>query len=380
MSHLKLDSESGMAMVVAMVATIIGTVLVGSYMTIVISESKNSVWQKQRAQALFIAEAGLERGLYFLNNRFDLDNPWTDSYGEMLSSPYNSASEPLAEGHYEISLFDQTEEPWLPANSYLIRSLGIIEREDGDDIEHSVSCLAGRLDGLPIPASLGILDTADPEDELLSFQSSAWTINGSDMDGLGGLPGIAVANTADDLPSQLGSRLDQVTGSDEWGNPYQGADAILEDLSLSTDLDAYVNYFRRIAIDVSGMGTIPDSLLGTADDFEVLYADLSQGSIKLAGSSKGSGVLILEGDGEFEMAGGSEWNGVIICAGASNITLTGGGSNAAHIYGALLIADGTVTMKGTADIRYSSGRMSKVNLQLVLYQSYAWSGGWGVPL
>jgi hypothetical protein len=379
MLYLKLDSESGMAMVVAVIATIIGTVLVGSYMTLVISESKNSVWQKQRSQASFLAEAGLEKGLYYLNNRFDDLNPWTDEHGEMLDTP-PLLSEALAEGRYEVELFDQADEPWIPANTYLVRSLGVIDRENGNDIEQRASCLASRLDGLPIPASLGILDTVDPEDELLSFQSSAWTIDGSDMDGLGGLPGIAVANIGDDLASQLGSRLDQVTGSDEWGNPSQGAAAISEDLSLSTDLDSYVNYFRRIAIDVSGIGTIPDGLLGTADDFEVLYADLSQGPIKLAGTSKGSGVLILEGDGEFTMAGGSEWNGVIICAGGSNIKLTGGGGNAAHIYGALLIADGTVEMKGTADIRYSSGRMSKVNMQLVLYQVHSWSGGWGVAL
>lgn len=379
MSYLKLDSESGTVIVVALVATIIGSILAGSYMTVVISESRNSVRQKQRAQSLLLAEAGLEKGLYYLNNRYDSGNPWTDEYGEMLDAP-PLVSEALAEGRYEISLLDQADEPWLPANSYLMRSMGIIPRPNSKDIEQRVSCIVARLDGIPIPASLGIMDEADPEDELLKFNSSGWTIDGRDLDGLGGLPGIAVANAGDDLATQLGSRLDQVTGSDEFGNFYQGADAISEDLSLSTDLDAYVSYFRKMAIDISGVGTIPASFLGTSDQFQILYADLSQGTIKIAGTDRGFGVLVLEGNGEFEMAGSAQWSGVIICAGDSYISLKGGGSTPAHIYGALLIANGTVEMNGTADIQYSSSRMSKVNLQLVLYQVYSWCGGWGNPL
>gem|GEM_PF-2558059 len=381
MSHPKLDSESGTVIVVALIATIIGSILAGSYMTVVLSESKNSIRQKQSAQSLFLAEAGIEKGLYYLNHPFESSNPWTGVYGEMLDDP-PLLNEDLVPGkeRYEVSLLDKTDEPWLPENSYIIRSTGIIPRDNSDDIEHRVSCLAGKLKELPIPAALGILDDADPEDEVVKFQSNQWTIDGRDMDALGGVPGIAVANTGDDLPTQLGSRLDQVTGSDEWGGYYEGADAILEDLSLSTDLSAYVNYFRRMAIDISGIGTIPGGFLGTDDEYQILYADLSKGPIKIAGTDRASGVLVLEGNGEFTMAGGSEWNGVIICAGDSNILLKGGGSTPAHIYGALLIADGIVEMNGTADIQYSSSNMSKVNLQLILYQVYSWCGGWGNPL
>jgi len=381
MSHPKLDSESGTVIVVALIATIIGSILAGSYMTVVLSESKNSIRQKQSAQSLFLAEAGIEKGLYYLNHPFESSNPWTGVYGEMLDDP-PLLNEDLVPGkeRYEVSLLDKTDEPWLPENSYIIRSTGIIPRDNSDDIEHRVSCLAGKLKELPIPAALGILDEADIEDELIKFSSSQWTIDGSDLDGLGGLPGIAVANTGDDLPTQLGSRLDQVTGSDEWGGYYEGADAILEDLSLSTDLSAYVNYFRRMAIDISGIGTIPGGFLGTDDEYQILYADLSKGPIKIAGTDKGSGVLVLEGNGEFTMAGGAEWNGVIICAADSNVLFKGGASTPAHIYGALLIADGIVEMNGTADIRYSSSNMSKVNLQLILYQVYSWCGGWGNPL
>jgi hypothetical protein len=379
MLHPKLDSESGMAMVMALVVTFIGTILASSYMTAVISESRNSVWQKQRAQSFFLAEAGIEKGLYYLNNRYDIDNPWTDDYGEVLDYP-PLASGDLAGGRYEISLFDQIDEPWLPANSYLIRSAGIIPRSNGEDIEHRVSCVMVRLDGLPIPAALGVMDDADPEDELLDFDASEWRINGRDRDGLGGVPGIAAANTGDDLVGQLGVGVDLVTGSDEWNNYYQGADAISEDSSLPTDLDAYVDYFRKIAIDVSGAGTLPASFLGTADEFQVLYVNLSEGPIKIAGTDRGFGVLILAGTGEFEMAGGSKWNGVIICADHSHVCLKGGGTGTC-IYGSVLLAsDSTLEVSGTAALRYSSENVSAVNSQLVLYREYSWCDGWGESL
>ena len=379
MKCLRLNDESGMVMVVAVMVTLIGSILAGSYMAVVLSEFKNSIWQKQRAQSLFLAEAGLEKGLYYLNNVNDTDNPWTDNEGQVLSTPLQYMSS-LSDGYYDIKLYDQADMPSLPAQSYLIKSVGIIPQESKGDIERDVSCIVARLQGLPIPAALSILDDTDPEDELEKFQSNAWTIQGKDIDGSGGLPGIGVANTGDDLVSQLGIRLDQVTGSDEWGNPSQGSDAILEDPTLPKNLDAYLNYFRRIGIDISGMGSLPASLLGTGDDFQIIYADLSKGPIKIAGTDRGSGILLLEGNGEFEMAGGSVWSGVIICAGDSHISLKGGGAVPAHIDGALLISNGTVEMNGTADVRYSSGNLLKVNDQLLLYQVYAWCGGWGGSL
>ena len=107
--------------------------------------------------------------------------------------------------------------------------------------------------------------------------------------------------------------------------------------------------------------------------------------MKIAGidpglNTTGYGVLILEGDGEFEMAGNAEWNGIVVCAGDSNIRLKGGGATPAHIYGALLVADGIVEMNGTADVVYSSSNVNDVNMRLLLYQVYAWCGDWGTPM
>ena len=376
MFHLKLNNESGMVLLVALVVTLLSTALAGSFMSLTIYESKHSIWQKHKAQSLLLAEAGVEKSLYYLNSPDDPDNPWVDEAGEMLPTPVEYAAS-LSDGQYDTTLYSTVEMPWLPANSYLVRSEGILPQKTS-----GVSCLVRRLPGLLIPAALAILDSADPEIELDKFQSAQWTVNGRDMDDPfgGGLPGIAVANFGDDIVGQLGNRLDQVTGADELGNATVGVDAILEDDTLPQNLDAYANYFEKIAIDISGNGTIPHALQGDADDFQVLYADLGVSNLKIAGNTSCYGVLVLDGDGVFEMAGNAEWNGVIICARSSNIHLKGGGNTPAHIYGALLIADGLAEMNGTADIVYSSDNAAKVNDSLLLYQVYSWCGGWGVPL
>ena len=62
MFHLKRrDSESGIVLIVVMMATIVCTLLATSYMSIFIHESGNAVCQSQRVQSLFLAEAGVQR-------------------------------------------------------------------------------------------------------------------------------------------------------------------------------------------------------------------------------------------------------------------------------------------------------------------------------
>ena len=379
MFRLKLGNESGIALIVALIVSVLGTVLAGSYMIVVISESRNSVWQKHRVQSLFLAEAGIEKGLHLLNNRYEEGNPWVDENAMILATPleYGGA---LADGNYEIKVYGQLEMPFLPTNSYLVKSKATMPRIRSASIKRGVSCIVSKLDPIEILAAVSIFDYADLEPELVKFESNQWTIDGRDMDALGGVMGIAVANESDDLGNQVGNRLDQVTGSNEYNDYLEGVDAILEDPKMPKTLDPYLSYFQRIAIDVSGMGSIPSSLLGSVDNFQVLYADLKEGPLKIAGTESGSGILILEGAGEFTMAGGSEWNGVIICTGDSNVLLKGGGATPAHIYGALLVANGIVETNGTADVRYSSENVAKLNAQLLLYQVYAWCGGWGVPI
>ncbi len=394
MFHLKLDNESGMVLLVALVVTLLGTVLAGSYMSITIYESRHSVWQKHKAQSLLLAEAGVEQSLYYLNNLDDPDNPWVDQDGEVLTTPLEYAAS-LSGGQYDAALYGQGDIPWLPADSYLVRSEGVISRTNSANIEYGVSCIVRRLPGIPIPAALTIFDDADPEIELNQFDSVGWTVDGQDMDDPfgGGLPGMAIANLAlsmpdnivgDDLLAQLGARVGQVAGIDSMGNSATGVGAIIEDPSLPKNLDAYANYFEKIALDISGIGNIPTEVLGSYDAPQVLYADLSQGPIRLLPNRPGYGVLVLDGEGDFlldvSVEGKAEWYGIIICARDSEINLHGGGNSPSHIYGALLVANGQVTMNGTADIVYSSDHVNNVNAKLLLYQVYSWCGSWGSPL
>ena len=388
-----------MVLLVALVVTFLSTILAGAFMSITIQESRHSVWQKHEAQALFLAEAGVEQSLYYLNNIDDPLTPWvTQSTGEMMGTPlyFDISDDPLNGGYYKVVVYDSSNvgKEWIPANSYLVVSTGIIPRDNSDDIERGVACIVKQLDEVPIAAALAILDSADPEAELYQFDSTQWTVDGEDMDNPGsGLPGIAIANEAltnpgtalgDDLLDQLGIRLAQVGGIDDSGDVASGLFAILEDTDLPTDLDAYANYFIDVAIDVSGLGSIPKDDLGTFENPQVIYADLSQGPLRLLPNQPGFGVLVLDGIGDFEldvsMEGKAEWNGVIICARDSQINLNGGGATDSHIYGALLVANGSVTMNGTADIVYSSDNVNNVNLNLLLYQVYSWCGDWGSAL
>ncbi|MFC1717908.1 hypothetical protein ACFL6S_29880 [Candidatus Poribacteria bacterium] len=395
MFSIKQDNESGMVLLVALVVTLLSTILASSFMSITIYESRHSVWQKHKAQSLLLAEAGVEKSLYYLNNLEDPENPWADQDGEVLTTPLEYAAS-LANGQYDATLYGQVDMPWLPPNSYLVRSGGTIPRTNSGDIDYGVSCIVRRLPGIPIPAALTIFDEADPEIELNQFDSVGWTVDGKDIDDPfgGGLPGIAIANRAlsmpgtvegDDLLAQLGDRVEQVEGIDSMGDPATGVDAIIEDPSLPKNLDAYANYFEKIAIDISGVGNIPREALGSYDEPQVLYADLNEGPIRLLPNQPGYGVLVLDGIGDFRlddvsMEGRAEWYGVIICARDSQINLHGGGNSPSHIYGALLVANGQATMNGTADIVYSSDHVNNVNAKLLLYQVYSWCGSWGSPL
>ena len=221
---------------------------------------------------------------------------------------------------------------------------------------------------------------------MLQFQSSGWTISGLDRDGQEGVAGIAVSNDADGIGGQLDlpglpTRIDQVSGIDAaTGEPTTGAGAIIENPELSPSLDTLYSYFCNMGEDISGIGRLDGTYLGDSSHFQILRADLSQGTITLPGARTGYGILILQNEGEFQMDGNSEWYGLILCYGGATISMRGGGNSAAHVYGCVMIADGTVTMNGTADIQYSSKALWDIYDQLIAYQVYSWCGGWGKPL
>ena len=382
--YQKSNSEAGMAMIIALVMVFISSIIASSYMSLVNSESKNSIWQKDRVQALFLAEAGVHKGLYYLNNAGSRPDSWLGENGQLLPTPLGISEDFDEVGSYTISLHDSNEASygWLPSDSYLVESDGVIEHIDRD-VERGVACIVSKSGGITVPAAVTIIDDADPEDEFLNFNSNSWTIDGRDIDGGPGVPGVLITNTADGLPGQFpGNRINRVTGEEENGFPTQGADAIVEtdDPAFYMDLAAIVDALRGTWVDLSGSGTIADqTIFGAPDDFGVFYADLAQGGLYLSGQATGYGILILESYGELRISGRLDWNGIVLCSGDSYITLVGGG-NKIHILGGLLVGNGSVDMRGTADIVYSSANVAKLNEALEGYRIRSWCEGWGNPL
>lgn len=390
MFYTKLKDESGMALLITVLVTVVGSLLMASYMSVAINESRSSVWQKHRVQSLFLAEAGIEKAIYYLNNPSARPSEWLDTNSELLPTPLN-LQEQLEDGLYSFSLHDRNEISWLPERTYLIRSTGVIPRISGDNIERKVSCIVYKDDLLVSAlAALCIFDGADLEDELINFNSTQWRVSGKDIDDKtdqDGVMGIAVANTGDNVDVQLDKRIDQVEGADpndsESDGDYTltGIDAILQDPGLPQDLSEYLEQFLLSPkmVDISGFGNT-EGYLGAPDDCQILYADLTKGKIQHLGGRSGYGVLILEGPGEFEMQGNSEWYGLVLCISGANIDLRGGGNTAAHIYGCAMVEDCSVTLNGTSDIRYSSGALKNIEDQLIPHQVIAWSEGWGNAL
>ena len=394
MFHLKSNDESGMALVIVVMMALVSTLLASSYMGSVISESRHSVWQKNRVQSLLIAESGVQAALYYLNSPDD-KTQWEGQE----SFPLLEGD--VANGTYEAQLYSKADKPWLPSDAFFVESKGAIPRENSEDIERSVSCVLVKLDSVPVPAAVSIFDWGDLTPELMKFQSNHWVIDGRDHNEDAslipiamnkGVPAIAVANDTDNVVDQMGllgnsdKYDDQVIGMRdidgiEGLEEVNGVVATIEDPDLPHDLDDYGNYFKKIARDISGDPRfIPEEIMGTEDELVILYANLDQGDKKIAARTRGWGILVLEGDGEFEMAGQSWWNGLIICVGDSQIDFKGGGDTPAHLNGALMIADGTIEMNGTADVLYCSAILARINAFLLLYQVYAWCDGWGEAL
>ena len=384
MTHLRLNSEAGIAVIITMIMIFISSIIASSYLSLVLYESRNSVWQMQRVQALFVAEAGVQKGLYYLNNSDSRPSEWGDDNGQLLPAPLQK-EEGLVDGRsYNISLHDSSEQgyEWLPSNSYLIESDGAIERSSGD-VERSISCVVTGGTGPNVPAAVTIVDDPDGEDEINKFNGNAWTVDGRDIDGGPGVPGVLITNDEDGLHDQFPSnRINRITGEDEDGFPTQGEDAIVEDPNIEIDLDAIIDSFRDDWEDISGSGTIAGhTTYGAPDDFVVVYADLDQGDIHFSGQATGYGVLIVENLGETRelfISGKLEWNGIVICADNSDVIQVGGGDGM-HVIGGLFLENGIIDVRGNADIVYSSVNVGKVGA-MISYKIRSWCGGWGNPL
>lgn len=215
-----------------------------------------------------------------------------------------------------------------------------------------VSLISKSLMIPPITASVGI----DSESSSFTFTGNV-EIHGQDtnMDGTTGsgpeLPGITVTNPADST-----TIADDYSGT----NFIQGAGpepSVSVSTDTTLDLSDVVEYYSAIAdqdlTDCSGLSE------GSESSPTIAYID---GDCSLSGNLSGYGVLVV--DGSLTLRGRVRWHGVVIVVGESTMEFDAAGTPA--IYGGLLLgAPSTeLSMKGTADLYYSSEAIQMVQTGL----------------
>lgn len=89
----------------------------------------------------------------------------------------------------------------------------------------------------------------------------------------------------------------------------------------------------------------------------------AKGSLSLNGSTKGCGILIVDGD--LKVNGGFDFVGLIYCSGSVTFNGAGGSKDLHGALYALGAVDGTdITLNGTVQLRYSSEALTIVNTKL----------------
>lgn len=409
--------ESGAALIMAMLFMIVIVLLVAGVTSMTVSDFGRVANYTDSRRAFYITEAGIETGKFYLRSQ-DFDDFLTGPDGlkneANLSHSDNDdnglihdgSSDPggvlqgtevtidgnkysqfnFDNGTYNVRVFDNQDEttnaPYTDTDNMLvIESIGITE--DGTqkriiaayrkyDLEQDfpaavtmvgpvASITAGGnieidagdanyawdLNGYAVhtgsPASRNPnQDTDCPSQNAISTQDTGWTYQPSDWaggseNGFNGKDNTAAVNNG--LPD-VG--VAQTTFSDE------------DSETMRLELMGYCDtcYTGRFADGAGGtVEVFTGETFGTLADPEITYID---GNAKMAGGTKGAGVLIV--DGNFDVNGQFDWAGVIIIGGCATCWGELQGTGDAKIYGALVVGnaiDGAGSFTGSALIYYS---------------------------
>ena len=257
------------------------------------------------------------------------------------------------DGSYEATIMSLGYNPKLDYDTLQISVSGQFEDEtDTIRVEFiSKSLLMPR-----ITASVAV----ESDCTLFNFSGGA-QISGVDwlMDGSGANPdgedlsGLTLSNDEDSV------RLVSILGdNDTW---VQG-DPVVEVSTDSplVDLEDLVAYYAGIADMSYEGGSFTNYSWGTEENPVIVYIN---GNIFFGGNSKGYGVLAI--NGSLSMGGNPEWYGLIIASGGESLVIDAS-FGSPTIYGALHIGASVteLTLKGSADIFYSSEALDMVRLDL----------------
>ena len=349
------------------VLPIIGLVLmplllmVGTSVMLSNSRGRTSLEYLNQERMLLAAEAGIDRAIYLANlSQLATGIDYTYDLGAGMSTTFRAVDTLLD----SVDNDGDTNVDEADERGFQVTSVGKYKGKQRRLVAHTRPMAE-------LPVFVSALTLEDPN-AVLSANGNAFTIDGNDhnIDGSPGpnapIFGATVTNpgTVAGLLSGLsGMQQSRITGAG--GTPSAGTQA-------PPDIDALADLLEPFATNVIAGGSynaIPNFGSAVADIWTITHCT---GSLELAGTQTGAGILIVDGDLDFR--GNVTYVGIVIVRG--KIRFSGGGSSKV-IRGALMgggdaSLDSVFTLSGTVDLQYSSQGITKVS-QLLTRQALA---GW----
>jgi hypothetical protein len=378
--------ERGSALVIALLSTIILTVLGITFMTISGTGISIAYNETHHSQAFYLAEAGVAEATRILRDSNNWDTELT------VAQPFNCPGGlvPAIEGGCTFTVENDAADPGGPTN-------------DTNDLVIVKATSTYRTAAREVDIGLTRLLLATPPGAItslgvstnVSFAGNAFDIDGNNWippsdDGTtpetlnnascGAIPvpkfGIAVP----DATQQLGvkndltaQQQDNVTG--DWPNPPWAPVSTTPSIGVDTtmtlaQLTTLTGYLMPLATMSYAPGTsISSGTLGTQANPELVVVDATGypgGSPALTlNATTGAGILIVK-NGGLKLAGDSQWVGLVIVIGNNvDIDMRGGGNKS--IYGSVLIAQNLnvqtnqVAGQGNVKVRFSCQGIDAAN-------------------
>ena len=415
----RLESEDGTAMVVAVLALMVLTVVGTLFLAQTKTETQIAGHDQRSNQALVHAEAGYGEVLARMSDSNDSTNyigrppySWNaePGWGRYLVLANGSSSQDpnrnstasdgvdndldgtIDEGGevypevLTVQGADPINYPWVKVRYRLNATNQVIlfGDHDRDMTTPSQANLQWGLPMLVITAFGGqaaaartveveavrppfeILDGAlYSETDDFTFNGTQFMVSGKDHDPLTGSeivgsPEVDGMLTTGDPANITAALSGQQTNNVEGSGAEPSVTRAPIDVDLQTLRDTYVSQAEHT---LQPDSTYSGVSWGDLDHYTAVHCP---GNLHISGNASGGGLLIVDGD--FVLSGSFTWYGVVLVMG--NVSFTGGGAGI-HIYGSVLTQGSLAAISGNADIFYSREALNRLTA-LSPYVVYNW--------
>jgi hypothetical protein len=406
-----LGNEGGNIVVITLLLLVGLTALGAAFMTTSRTETQITGNVIRHAQALTIAEAGLNEAVArmsipaspdYIGEDLSSANPgWgrylvlrrgyssqDPDYGvtatDGLDNDLDAATDETSESYPEVlslqsNLDDPLLYPWVKIKYRLDSSNNIVLYGDHDN-NRSTPNRRNMVFGQPIitvisrgeqaasnrtievdlirPPVFDVMACLYTEDDDFSFSGDDFMVSGQDFDpatgdtvsGSSRMPAIVTTADLAKLKSAIGHQQhDQIIGS----GGESDVQAAPEDLNLEWYVDTWGRFADMHYVGDTHNPSEPD-IWGNYDNYRVVY--IEDGDLTIKGEAWGAGLLLVDGD--IKITGSFTWHGAIIALG--DVYLKGGGTGVL-VYGGLFCngVDLSVIV-GNADLYYSSEAIARL--------------------